>query len=308
MKNAHTIMPAVLLATVLNGFAADKEDGRTSPTFANVPYGEHERNVLDLWLPGGNKPASPAPLVVYIHGGGFGGGNKNAGGNQQQLVALCKDRGWIYAAINYRYAKKNGVTVLDSMSDGKRAVQFLRHNAEQWGIDPKRVALYGGSAGAGMCLWIGLQDDMADPGNADPVLRESTRVSCIGMINGQITYDRQEMISIIFKDMKLPPQFMVAKNGSNDSPGVSMLKYISANDPPVFAFSFWPDTPPQEGVHFGHHPRHGMEVKKRYDSLGLRCEILLVVNENVEKDDKAKSAGHAKMMNVFASVMTQKKP
>ena len=92
------------------------------------------------------------------------------------------------------------------------------------------------------------------------------------MINGQITYDRQEMISIIFKDVKLPPQFMVAKNANDDSPGVSMLKFIGADDPPIFAFSIWPDIPPQEGVHFGHHPRMGMEVKRRYDVLGLRSE------------------------------------
>jgi hypothetical protein len=38
------------------------------------------------------------------------------------------------------------------------------------------------------------------------------------------------------------------------------------------------------------------------------AEVLLVTNENVEKNDKAKSAAHAKMINFFASIMTQKKP
>jgi hypothetical protein len=301
MNNAHTILTAVLLASALNVFVGGKDEAKASPPFANVRYGEHERHVLDVWLPGGHKSSSPAPLVVSIHGGGFTAYNKEAA-TDKDVVAFCNEHGWVFAAINYRYAK-DGVTVLDSMSDGKRAVQFLRHHAAQWGIDPKRIALYGDSAGAGMSLWIGLQDDMADPASADPVLRESTRVSCIGMSNGQITYDREERITIIFKGMELPPELKVAKAGRPDSPGVSMLKFISADDPPVFAFSIWPDTPPKDQTHMSHHPRMGMEVKRRYDALGLRCETMVVSPSAENMNKVSKNLGRAKMMVFFASVL-----
>src|SRR5205807_10207144 len=73
--------------------------------------------------------------------------------------------------------------------DGARAIQFLRSKAKQWHIDPKRVAATGGSAGAGISLWLGFHDDMSDPKSEDTVLRESTRLSCMAVSDGQTSYD-----------------------------------------------------------------------------------------------------------------------
>ena len=50
-----------------------RQQDRLQPTHADVRYGEHERNVLDLYLAKSDKPT---PLVLYIHGGGFRGGDK----------------------------------------------------------------------------------------------------------------------------------------------------------------------------------------------------------------------------------------
>ena len=50
-----------------------KTNGRKPPTHANVKYGEHERNVFDIWLADSDKPT---PLAIYIHGGGFRAGSK----------------------------------------------------------------------------------------------------------------------------------------------------------------------------------------------------------------------------------------
>ena len=44
------------------------------PTFADVPYGPHARNVLDFWQA---KSERPTPVVVFIHGGGFTSGDKS---------------------------------------------------------------------------------------------------------------------------------------------------------------------------------------------------------------------------------------
>ena len=51
----------------------NKTKGLKSPTHANVKYGEHERNVFDIWLA---DSAKPTPLAIYIHGGGFRAGSK----------------------------------------------------------------------------------------------------------------------------------------------------------------------------------------------------------------------------------------
>ena len=126
------------------------------PDAANVSYGPHERNVLDLWLA---KSDAPTPLLVFIHGGGF-----SAGGKEQvaaPLIEDCLKNGISVAAINYRLSPEHHFP--DHYMDSARAIQFLRSKAKEYNLDPNRVAATGGSAGAGTSLWIAFHDDMADP-------------------------------------------------------------------------------------------------------------------------------------------------
>ena len=67
------------------------------PTQADIKYGPAERNVLDFYRA---KSEQPTPLVIYIHGGGFVGGNKNVAPAQ---VKLFNDAGISLAAIHYRF-------------------------------------------------------------------------------------------------------------------------------------------------------------------------------------------------------------
>ena len=68
---------------------------------------------------------------------------------------------------------------MSSLNDAKRALQYLKFNNEKFNLIKNKVALMGASAGATSSLWIGLQDDLSDKKSKDPVLRESTKVSCI---------------------------------------------------------------------------------------------------------------------------------
>ena len=68
---------------------------------------------------------------------------------------------------------------MSSLNDAKRALQYLKFNNEKFNLLKDKVALMGASAGATSSLWIGLQDDLSDKNSDDPVLRESTNVSCI---------------------------------------------------------------------------------------------------------------------------------
>ena len=74
------------------------DNTKKKPSFANVKYGEHNRQVFDIWLA---DTAKPAPLAVYIHGGGFRAGSKEKL-NPNELSRLLK-AGISVAAINYRY-------------------------------------------------------------------------------------------------------------------------------------------------------------------------------------------------------------
>jgi acetyl esterase/lipase len=76
-----------------------------------------------------------------------------------------------YASIDYRLLQELDTEgVIKPLSDSTRCVQFIRYHAEQLNVDPERIILMGGSAGAGTSLWIGFNDDMADPDSDDPVL------------------------------------------------------------------------------------------------------------------------------------------
>jgi acetyl esterase/lipase len=77
------------------------------PTYSNVPYGDHERQVLDFFKA---DTKEPAPLVVYIHGGGWVNGDK-VGIGTVDLKRLL-DSGISAASINYRFttqAQKAGI-------------------------------------------------------------------------------------------------------------------------------------------------------------------------------------------------------
>ena len=88
---------AVLLLTLIAvtaGLAAD--DAEPAPTFANLSYGPHAINVLDFWKAEGE---GPRPLLVYIHGGGWVGGDKK---QPAERYVSYLEKGVSYAAVNYR--------------------------------------------------------------------------------------------------------------------------------------------------------------------------------------------------------------
>src|SRR5689334_21069864 len=153
-----------------------------TPDIVNEHYGPHERNVLDLWKA---KSDHPTPLVVFIHGGGFHAGSK--ADVPAPLIDALLAKGVSVMSVNYRLSP--GVAFPAHYMDCARAIQFARSNAREWNIDPKRVGASGGSAGAGTSLWLGFHDDLADPKSDDPVLRESTRLTCMAVLGAHSSYD-----------------------------------------------------------------------------------------------------------------------
>src|SRR5215813_3612953 len=155
------------LAIVLCAASSAQQKNTLPPDLANVRYGPHERNVFDLWKA---KSDSPTPLVIHIHGGGFRQGDKST--INPLLLRGCLEHGISVASINYRYSTQAPYPA--PMADSARAVQFLRLHAKEYNLDANRFGATGGSAGAGISLWIGFRDDMVDPKSDDPVLRQHT--------------------------------------------------------------------------------------------------------------------------------------
>jgi acetyl esterase/lipase len=158
------------------------------PTFADVSYGPHERNVLDFWQA---KSNSPTPLAIFIHGGGFMNGSKDGLTRNVASVKILKElleAGISVASISYRLIAQAPLPA--AHHDGRLALQYMRSKAKEWNIDKSRIATWGGSAGAQICMYLAFHDDMADPGNPDPVLRESSRLACVATSGGQTTMIR----------------------------------------------------------------------------------------------------------------------
>ena len=162
------------------------------PTHADVHYGPHQRQVLDFYQA---KSSQPTPVIVYIHGGGFVGGDKRSVNAAMLRDAL--DTGISFAAIHYRFVDGDKTIFPVPQHDGARAVQFIRSQANEWNVDPARIACFGGSAGAGISMWIGFHDDLAQPDSPDPVARQSTRIRAIGTMGGQGTYDPVKIKQLI---------------------------------------------------------------------------------------------------------------
>ena len=178
--------------------AATKADAYSAalpkPTLAGVRYGQHERHVLDFWKA---ESATPTPLVVIIHGGGWVNGSKERAEKFADIEALLK-AGISVVSINYRLIKRDPAVdasppVKAPMHDAARALQFVRGKATEWNLDKTRVGAAGGSAGACSSLWLAFRDDLADPKSDDPVSRESTRLTCAAVTGPQTTLDPAQM-------------------------------------------------------------------------------------------------------------------
>jgi acetyl esterase len=275
-----------VVASTLPGLAASAQEAKKKkaaakpdPDLANVSYGPHERNVMDLWKA---KSEQPTPLLVFIHGGGFRAGSKEA--IQAGLLDGCLRAGISVVSINYRLSPE--VSFPAHYMDSARAIQFARSKAKEWNIDPKRIASSGGSAGAGTSLWIGFHDDMADTSSSDPVLRESTRLSCMVVFGAQSTYDPRVIKRIVggrahehpalegFYGLK--PDELDTDKAHKLYEGAAAINYLTAGDPPVLAFYNEPrgplpsDAKPGQGIH---HINFGTYLKEKMDPLKIECII-----------------------------------
>jgi carboxylesterase type B len=251
------------------------------PTHADVKYGPHERNVLDLYLA---ESDTPTPLVLYIHGGGFQGGDKRTLNQGEGRAYL--DAGWSIAAINYRLT--NTAPAPAAYLDCARALQFLRHNAKKWNFDPKRVASTGGSAGAGTSLWIAFHDDLADPNSDDPIARESTRLTCVVVSNGQSSYDPRfaEKIGIPRPNFERHSFFLPFYGITRDQietaearrryEEMAPITYLTKDDPPallLYSFANEEVTNTSSLNLVVHHPKFGIALKEQMDDLGIECIV-----------------------------------
>lgn len=111
---------------------------------------------LDVYYPT-VKPATPTPVLLFIHGGGWSGGDK------RDYEIYCNDfakLGYVVSSMGYRFAKE--AKFPGCVQDTNAAIRWLRTNAAQYGGDPARIAAIGGSAGGHLAMMAGYASDVPE--------------------------------------------------------------------------------------------------------------------------------------------------
>jgi acetyl esterase/lipase len=239
---------ACLLLFAISAFA-QTDVAAPVPTIRDMAYGEHPKQRIDFYRA---KSERPAPLVVFIHGGGWTAGTKNNVAGLQQFL----DAGISVASVEYRFiqdAMEAGIEppVRAPLHDAARAIQYLRSKATELNFDKTRVAYMGGSAGACTSLWLALHDDLADPSSSDPIARESTKPTFIAVTGAQTSLDPLQTRSWIpnmaygghafnfrAEGRTRPQEFQLAFDAREKIlPWIreySPYEHASAGDPPIY--------------------------------------------------------------------------
>lgn len=300
----RAIVSCAVISVSLVSLTANADESQTpKPTFANVPYGPHDRNVLDFWQAEGD---GPRPVLVYIHGGGWTSGDKGSRGSTFEQYLK---KGISCAAINYRLSTQAPLPA--PVHDATRAIQFLKSKAAEWNLRKDRIALTGGSAGACTSMWILLHDDLARPDSDDPVERESSRVAAAAVSAGQTSIDpkviepwlgpnvlQHRMINLAVGEKTIDDALKNYEQHKAMYVEFSPYNHMSSDDPPLLMTYTANMTLPSENAGHGiHHPVYGVKLKEKADACGAECHLLI---PGVSKSDPYSSATDFLMSKLLA--------
>ena len=127
--------------------------------------------LLDLYLP--EKAERPLPLIVWIHGGAWKGGDKH----HTPAVPLMTDQGYAVASINYRLSHE--AIFPAQIHDCKAAIRWLRANAEQYHLDQAHIGAWGSSAGGHLVALLGTTGELKALEGEGNNLQYSSRVQAV---------------------------------------------------------------------------------------------------------------------------------
>jgi len=219
---------------------------------------------LDLYLPEGT---GPAPLLVFVHGGGWEAGSK-AGMPLGGLV----ERGFAVASVDFRPASK--APFPGQVHEIKAAVRFLRASAKQYGYDASRIGIVGVSSGGHLAAMVGTT-------NGDPELEgslgdhagESSAVQAIvsyfGAANLTTILAQSTPFGLGVREPALTRLLgSLPKDNEAAARKASPVFYVDARDPPLFMFHG--DQDPQMPINQSH------ELEGAYEKQGAAVEFVVV--------------------------------
>ncbi len=260
-----------VLLLVLLGFGLASrtyaDDAAPGKTHRDIVFAEVDghRLKLDLYLPSGLEEA---PLVVWIHGGGWRAGSKN----KVPILDLTK-RGYAVASISYRFT--TNAIFPAQIHDCKAAVRWLRANAGKYDYDADWIAVAGSSAGGHLALLMGVSGHVKElEGNVGDHADQSSAV--------QAVIDYFGPSDFVLRGKTQPERAYTEKSGSFALLGgvkngkvdpeaeklASPAHYVSEDDPPLLIFHGKVDSTVllDQSEH----------IAKLYEKAGLKARLVIL--------------------------------
>jgi acetyl esterase/lipase len=237
-----------------------------APSHADVPYvtsATGEQLKLDLYLPG----SAGAPLLVYLHGGGWENGNKTAM-PLEPLVA----RGFAIASLDFSPASK--ARFPGQIHEIKAGIRFLRAEASRYGYDASRIGIVGASSGAHLAAVVGTSNGSTElEGALGDHRDQSSEVQAI------VSYFAATNLTTILAqstpfglNIREPALLRLLGAPPKDAEALAKLAspvfQVDRADPPLLMFHG--DQDPQMPINQSH------ELQGAYERQGLQVDFIVV--------------------------------
>lgn len=187
---------------------------------------------LDLYSP--KDLDSPAPGIIFIHGGGWRSGKRQ---DYKLYTTEFAARGYVAATVTYRLREAGYFP--NCVEDVKCAVRWMRANAESLKVDPNRIAVIGGSAGGHLSMMVGYSSDIAEFEGNGGHAGVSSAVAAVIDIYGPADFTHEQN-----RDHHLLTNFM--QGSYEEFPDkykkASPLTYVDPSDPPTLIIHGTVDT------------------------------------------------------------------
>ena len=152
------------------------EPARQPSVTTDVVYGHKDGLALTFDV---HRPAQPngAGVIAIVSGGWQSSVEMSRLIVDGYLSPLLNEKGFTVFAVRHGSSPRYPMSAI--VADVRRAVRFIRQHAGEYGVDPNRIGVFGGSAGGQLALLLGTTADSGDPSASDAVLRESSRVAAV---------------------------------------------------------------------------------------------------------------------------------
>jgi acetyl esterase/lipase len=253
---SRTLGTLTVLAVLVAAAARAEENITITP---DVVYGHKDGMAMtfDVYQP--KKDANGAGIVFMVSGGWYSRWNPPAsnGGSYKPML----DAGFTVFAV--RHGSSPRYVIPEIIEDVRRSVRYIRLHATQFGVDPERLGVTGGSAGGHLSLMLGTASDPGDPKAKDEVLRATDRVAAVVAY-----YPPTDLRPWVEETSPYYQRYPALRFETVKAMACSPLFQVSADDPPTLLIHGDKDAT----VPLDHSERILAEFKK----VGVPTELLVI--------------------------------